>query len=132
MAKNLSEKLHESLSTVIIAVNKIKANALNSQLFHQLCIENDERFSMPTSPYRSSVGCRKVNCLKRFYTLFSNVLDFFQESNPELFDKLKSIKTDIAYVTVTKIFIPRQEFIFFARVKSGQSGHLIPRRISPS
>ena len=30
VAKNLSEKLHESLSTVITAVNKIKANALTS------------------------------------------------------------------------------------------------------
>ena len=35
VAKNLSEKLHESLSTVITAVNKIKANALNFRLFHQ-------------------------------------------------------------------------------------------------
>ena len=30
VTKNFSEKLHESLSTVITAVNKIKANALNS------------------------------------------------------------------------------------------------------
>ena len=44
MAKNLSEWLHESLSTVITAVNKIKANALNSRLFHKPCIENDEDF----------------------------------------------------------------------------------------
>ena len=44
VTKNLSEKLHESLSTVITAVNKIKANALNSRLFHQLYIENDEDF----------------------------------------------------------------------------------------
>ena len=43
-AKNLSEKLHESLSTVITAVNKIKANALNFRLFHQMCIENNEDF----------------------------------------------------------------------------------------
>ena len=44
VAKNLNEKLYESLLTVVTAVNKIKANALNSQLFHQLCIENDEDF----------------------------------------------------------------------------------------
>ena len=47
-------------------------------------------------------GCTwlsKGNCLKRFYTLFNSVLDFFQESNPELYDKLKSSKTDIAYLT---------------------------------
>ena len=38
-------------------------------------------------------------CLKRFYTVFNSVLEFFQESNPELYDKLKSSKTDIAYLT---------------------------------
>ena len=99
VAKNLREKLHESLSTVITAVNKIKANALNSRLFHQLCIENDEDFQcllIHTEVRRLSKG----NCLKRFYTLFNSVLDFFfQESNPALYDKLKSSKTDIAYLT---------------------------------
>ena len=44
VAKNLSEKLHESLWTVITAVNKMKANALHSRLFNQLCIENDKDF----------------------------------------------------------------------------------------
>ena len=44
-------------------------------------------------------GCRKLGgCLKRFYTLFNSVLDFFQESNPELYNILKSIMTDIAYL----------------------------------
>ena len=37
----------------------------------------------------------KGNCLKRFYTLFNSVRDFFQE----LYLKLKSSKTDIAYLT---------------------------------
>ena len=41
----------------------------------------------------------KGKCLKRFYTLFNSVLDFFQESNPELNDKLKSSKTNIVYFT---------------------------------
>ena len=98
VAKNLSEKLHESLSSVITAVNKIKANALNSRLFHQLCIENDEDFQclfLHTEVRLLSKG----NSLKRFYTLFNSVLDFFQESNPELYDKLKSSKIDIAYLT---------------------------------
>ena len=96
--KNLSENLHESLSTVITTVNKIKANAPNSRLFHQLCIENDEDFQCLL--LHEEVWClSKDNCLKRFYTLFNSVLDFFQESNPELYDKLKSSKTDIAYLT---------------------------------
>ena len=98
VAKNLSKKLHESLSTVITAVNKIKANALNSRLFHQLCIANDEDF--PCLLLHTEVEwLSKGNCLKRFYTLFNSVLDFFQESSPELYDKLKSSKTDIAYLT---------------------------------
>ena len=81
VAKNLSEKLHESLSTVITAVNKIKANALNSRLFHQLCIENDKDFQCLLL-YTEVRWLLKGNCLKRFYTLFNSVLDFFQESNP--------------------------------------------------
>ena len=98
LAKNLSEKLHESLLTVITAVNKIKANVLNSQLFHQLCIENDEDFQCLLL-HTEVRWLSKGNCLKKFYTLFNSVLDFFQESNPELYDKLKSSKTDIAYLT---------------------------------
>ena len=97
VAKNLSEKLHESLSTVITAVNKIKANALNSRLFHQLCIENDDFQCLLL--HTEVRWLSKGNCLKRFYTLFNSVLDFFQESNLELYDKLKSSKTDIAYLT---------------------------------
>ena len=61
VANNLSEKLHEFLSTVITAVNKIKANGLNPRLFHQLCVEN---------------------CLKRFHILFNSVLYFFK--NPKV------------------------------------------------
>ena len=98
VAKNLSEKLHESLSTVITAVNKIKANALNSLQFYQRCIENDEDFQCLLL-HTEVRWLSKGNCLKRFYTLFNSVLDFFQESNPELYDKLISSKTDIAYLT---------------------------------
>ena len=98
VAKNLSEKLHESLSTVIIAVNKIKANVLNSRLFHKLCIENDEDFQCLLL-HTEVRWLSKGNCLKRFYTLFNSILDFFQESNLELYDKLKSSKKDIAYLT---------------------------------
>ena len=81
VAKNLSEKQHESLSTVITAVNKIKANALNSRLFHQLCIENDDDFQC----LLLHTGVRwlsKGNCLKRFYPLFNCVLDFFSRIQP--------------------------------------------------
>ena len=90
--------LHESLSTLITAVNKIKANALNFRLFHQMCIENDEDFQCLL--LRTEVRwLLKGNCLKKFYTLFNSVLDFFQESNFELYDTLKSSKIDISYLT---------------------------------
>ena len=75
VAKNLSEKLHESLSTVITAVNKIKVNALNSRQFLQLCIENNEDF-------QCLLLHTEGNCLKRFYTLFNSVLDFFSRIQP--------------------------------------------------
>ena len=71
VAKNLSAKLHEFLSTVITAVNKIKANALNSRLFHQLCIENDEDFQCLLL-HTDVRWLSKGNSLKRFYTLFLN------------------------------------------------------------
>ena len=81
VAKNLNEKLHESLSTVITAVNKIKANALNSRLFHQLCIENDEDFQCLLL-HTEVRWLWKGNCLRRFYTLFNSVLDFFSRIQP--------------------------------------------------
>ena len=43
-AKNIIGRLHHSLSTVIRAVNTIKARALDSRLLRQLCAENDEKF----------------------------------------------------------------------------------------
>ena len=107
--KNLSEKRHESLSTVITAVNKIKTNALNSRLFHQLCIENDEDFQCLLL-HTEVRWLSKGNCLKRFYTLFNSVLDFFQESNLEFYDKLKLSKTDIAYLTEMFFQIQWSEF----------------------
>ena len=44
VAKNISGRLHHSLSTVIRTVNTIKARALNSKLFRQLCAEKNEEF----------------------------------------------------------------------------------------
>ena len=71
VAKNLSEKLHESLSTVITAVNKIKANAFNSQLSHLLCIENDEDFQCLLL-HTEVRWLSKGNCLTVFWIFFKN------------------------------------------------------------
>ena len=78
VVNNLSEKLHESVSTVITAVNKIKANALNSRLFHQLCIENEDFQGLVL--HTEVMWLLKGNCLKKIYTMFNSVLDFFQDS----------------------------------------------------
>ena len=44
VAKNISGRFNQSLKTVIKAVNKITAHALNTRLFKQLFNENDEAF----------------------------------------------------------------------------------------
>ena len=100
VARNLNEKLHESLSTKI---NKIKANALNSRLFHQQCFENDEDFQcllLHTEVWWLSKG----NCLKRFYTLFKSVLNFFK--NPTLteeFSKFNEVNLQLQVDETTLI-----------------------------
>ena len=44
VAKNISDRLNQSLKIVIKTVNKIKAHALNTRLFKLLCNENDKAF----------------------------------------------------------------------------------------
>ena len=98
VAKNLSGQLHKSMNTTITAVNKIKAHSLNSRLFRQLCIDNDEEFErllLHTEVKWLSEG----NCLIRFYSLFDTVVEIFQDSNHGLCDDLKNIKDDIAYLS---------------------------------
>ena len=44
MAKTLADQLKNVLDAVVKAVNFIKANALNSRLFAELCKESDSEF----------------------------------------------------------------------------------------
>ena len=83
VTKKLSGRLHKSLSTVITAVNKIKAHTLNSRLFQQLCIENDEDFERLLL-HTEVRWLSKGNCLRRFYSLFKTAVEFFQGSNSDL------------------------------------------------
>jgi hypothetical protein len=76
VAKNLSVRLHNSLNTVITAVNKIKANALNDRLFRQLCHDNDEDFERLLL-HTEVRWLSKGNCLRRFYDMFETVVQFF-------------------------------------------------------
>ncbi|XP_025266439.1 SCAN domain-containing protein 3-like [Camponotus floridanus] len=98
VAKNLSDRLHQSLQFVINAVNKIKSNALNTRLFAQLCDENDEDFQrllLHTEVRWLSKGA----CLTRFYSLFESVLEFLESKDPDLKENLINLKADIAYLT---------------------------------
>lgn len=97
VAKNLSGRLHKSMSTVITAINKIKAHALNSRLFRQLCTDNDEEFERLVL-HTEVRWLSKGNCLRRFYSLFDTVVEFFQDSSSVLCDELRNMKHDIAYL----------------------------------
>ena len=46
VAKRLSERLSSSLAVIISAINKIKARALNTKLFRQLCGDNGEEYEI--------------------------------------------------------------------------------------
>ncbi|XP_056636253.1 SCAN domain-containing protein 3-like [Diorhabda sublineata] len=98
VAKNLNERLHESLQFVIDAVNRIRGNALNTRLFAQLCEDNDENFHqllLHTNVRWLSKGL----CLVRFFALFETVLEFLDGKYENLKESLLKRKTDIAYLT---------------------------------
>ena len=109
VTKNLSGQLHKSMNTVITAVHKIKAHYLNSRLFRQICIDNNEEFerSLLHTEVRS---LSKGSCLKCFYSLFDTVVEFIQDSNHGLCDDLKNIKDDIAYLSDIFNKIQRSKF----------------------
>lgn len=98
VAKHLSVRLHNSLSTVINAVNKIKCHALNDRLFRELCLENDEQF-VHLLLHTEVRWLSRGNCLRRFYDLFDTVVQFFEDKNDVLSLELKEIRHDIAYLS---------------------------------
>lgn len=98
VAKNLSERLNNSLQVVITTVNKIRSSALSDRLFKQLCLDNDEDFNrllLHTEVRWLSKGA----CLERFSNLQSSVLEFLEEKDPLLREKLLNAACDIAYMT---------------------------------
>ena len=95
VAKNVSGRLNLSLKAVIKAVDKIKAHALNTRLFKQLCNENDEAFErllLHTEVRWLSEG----NCLARFYSLLDTVVEFLQNCDSGLAKEIVAVKSDIA------------------------------------
>ena len=97
VAKNISGRLHDLLNTVIRAVNTIKARALNSRPFQRLCAENDEEFKQLL--HTEVRWLSKRNCLRRFYSLFSTSVEFFQAPHDSVSLELISIKADNAYLS---------------------------------
>ncbi|KAE9522795.1 hypothetical protein AGLY_016836 [Aphis glycines] len=98
VAKNLSDRLHQSLKYVISAVNKIRSNSLNNRLFTKLCKENDEEFNrllLHTEVRWLSKGA----CLNRFWKLFDSVLEFLEEKDAKLENRLLLFKSDAAFMT---------------------------------
>lgn len=98
VAKQLSGQLHASLKTVVAAVNKIKSRSLNSRLFRRLCIENDEdyeRLLLHTEVRWLSKG----NCLSRVFNLFETVVEFLEDVDEDLHQKMLVIKDDVAYLS---------------------------------
>lgn len=98
VARNLSERLFQSLQYVIKAVNKIRSSSLNDRLFNQLCIANDEDFNRLL--FHTEVRwLSRGTCLTRFYNLFHSVIEFLENKDTELRDNLIVSKNDIAYLT---------------------------------
>ena len=98
VAKNLSDRLNDSLNLVIKAVNKIKRHALQGRLFKKLCNENDEVFDKLII-HTEVRWLSKGNCLERFLAVFNSVIDFFAGKDSMLADNLVKRKLDIAYMS---------------------------------
>ena len=86
------------MKTVIKAVNKIKAHALNTRLFKQLCNENDEAFERLL--FHTEVRwLSKGNCLAQFYSSLDTVVEFLPSCDPGLAKEIIAVKNDIAYLS---------------------------------
>ena len=86
------------MKAVTKAVNKIKAQALNTRLFKQLCNENDEAFERLLL-HTKVRWLSKKNCLARFYSLLDTVVEFLQSCNPSLAKEVIAVRNNIAYLS---------------------------------
>ena len=83
MVKTMPDKLSCVLTTVIKAVNFIKANALNSRLFQELRKESDSAFQNLLL-YTHVRWLSKGKVLKRVFLLRKEIQEFLRERKPEL------------------------------------------------
>jgi len=81
-ARKLSPELHEILSTSIKIINQIKAKALNSRVFQQLCEGNDEKHT--TLLLHTEVRwLSRGRTLGRLYELRESVSEMLAQINSE-------------------------------------------------
>ena len=97
MTKNIGGHRNQSLKTVIKAVNKIKAQALNRCLFKQLCNENDEAFEHLLLHIEVR-WLSKGNCLAPFNLLFDTVVKNLQSCDPGLAQEVMLIENNSACI----------------------------------
>lgn len=87
VAKSISPVLHKSLDVAVKAINKIKAHALNDRLFRQLCQENEETFEHLLL-HTDIRWLSKGNCLARFCELFDSIVEFLEEVDAALGERV--------------------------------------------
>ncbi|XP_073689566.1 zinc finger BED domain-containing protein 5-like [Garra rufa] len=97
LAKCISPVLHESLNIAVKAINKIKAHALNNRLFRQLCQENEETFERLLL-HTDVRWLSKGNCLARFCELFNSIVEYLEEVDAALGERVSSSRCDIMYL----------------------------------
>ena len=86
MAKTLPDQLKNVLDDVVKAVNFIKANALNSRLFAELCKESDSEF-VTLLLHSHMRWLSKGKVFKQVFILRQEIKDFLQDPKPELHQK---------------------------------------------
>ena len=86
MAKTLPDQLKNVLEDVVKAVNFIKANALDSCLFAELCKKSDFEF-VTLLLYSSCEMAVEGKVLKQVFILRQEMKDFLQGPKPELHQK---------------------------------------------
>ena len=79
MVKTMPEELKSVLNDVIKAVNFIKANALNSRLFRDLCKESDSEFET-LFLYSHVRWLSKGKVLKRVFVLRKEIHEFLHKA----------------------------------------------------
>ena len=86
----LSGKVKLNIKTCHL-INKIRAHALNSRLFQQLCVDDDEDLKNNEVRWLS-----EGNCLKRFMIAFDSVVTFLEKSLKNTYNN--KYTSNLAYI----------------------------------